>query len=322
MARTTTTRLGLSKPDAAEPYDVSIEHGTNLDKIDASISFTECTSSTRPTGADAYDGRAIIESDTGKAYVREDGNWRQIPVNTGTSVPIDDDVSITGTLTVSSTFSSANPIVDQQEFTGDGTWTKPAGAKTVVVECVGGGGAGGGAPATAAGQASAGGGGQAGGYARSVFAASALSATEAVDVGAGGTGASGTTGGNGSDTTFAAGTGSEVRAAGGNGGTFLAATNTFGVTGAHTTTQTQTGHFTARGGPGGWGLRSGPDAAAAGGAGGDSYFGGGAVPTGNVTGASGERGGGGAGSSNNASGAAKAGGAGGAGVCIVTTLFD
>lgn len=324
MARVPTDRLGLSKPDVDEPYDVSIEFGTNLDKIDAAVGAFECTAATRPTGSDKWSGMLIRETDTGKVYVldEDDMNWRQVAVNTGSSVPIDANTAITGTLSVSSTFSNGNPVADQQEFTGDGTWTKPAGAKTVIVECVGGGGAGGGAPSTAAGQASAGGGGQGGGYARSVLAASALSATEAVDVGAAGAGASGTNGGAGSDTTFAAGTGNEVRAAGGNGGTFLTAANTFGVTSAHTTTQTQVGQFVARGGPGGWGLRSGPDGAGAGGPGGNSYFGGGAVATGNVTGATGERGGGGAGSSNNASGAAKAGGGGGAGVCIVTTLFD
>lgn len=107
MSRTPTTRLALSKPDpgTAEPYDASVDLGSNWDKVDAAISATECTSSTRPTGADAWDGRIIIESDTNKAYVREDGNWRQIVINTGTSVPIDDDVSITGTLTVSSSAS-------------------------------------------------------------------------------------------------------------------------------------------------------------------------------------------------------------------------
>lgn len=326
MSRTPTTRLVLSKPDPGtnEPYDAAVDLGSNWDKVDGAVGAFECTAATRPTGADAWAGRIISETDTNKMYVREGGAWRQIVVNTGSSVPVDDDVSVTGTLAVSSTFTSGNPVVDQQEFisAGAATWTKPAGAKTVVVECVGGGGAGGGAPATAAGQASAGGGGQSGGYARSVFAASALSATEAVSVGGGGAGVSGSTGSNGTDSTFAAGTGSEVRAAAGNGGTFLAATNTFGVTAIHVTTQTQVGQFVARGGPGGWGLRNGPDSAAAGGAGGNSYFGGGGAPTGNATGQAGERGGGGAGSSNNQSGAVKGGGTGGTGVVIVTTYFD
>jgi hypothetical protein len=325
MARTPTDRLGLSKPDVDEPYDVSIEFGTNLDKIDAAVGFHECTSSTRPTGSDKWPGMAIRETDTGKCYVldEDDTNWRQIAVNTGTSVPIDDDVSITGTLAVSSTMSTGNPQVNYQVFTSDGTWTKPAGAKTVIVECLGGGGAGGGAPATAAGQASAGAGGQAGGYAKSVFAASALSVTEAVDVGAGGAGASATTGGNGADSTFAASTGNEVRGAGGNGGGFLAASNTFGVTPVATVTQTNVGNFSARGMPGGWGIRNGPDAAGAAGFGGNGPWGGGAPATGNATGATApaNSGAGGAGSSNNASGAAKAGGNGGTGVVIVTSMF-
>lgn len=83
MTRTPTTRLLLSKPDpgTGEPYDVSIEHGSNLDTIDGAIGFTVCTSATRPTGADAWVGRPIRETDTGLAYicaVAGGSVWRQI----------------------------------------------------------------------------------------------------------------------------------------------------------------------------------------------------------------------------------------------------
>jgi hypothetical protein len=315
MGRTTTTRLGLSKPDANEPYDVSIEHGSNLDKIDSAISFTECTNATRPTGADAWDGRGIIESDTGKAYVREDGNWRQVAVSTGSTMPIDGNVSISGTL------ATGNSDADMQRFTANGTWTKPSGAKTVWVRCWGGGGAGGGAAATAAGQAACGNGGQAGGYAESWHAASDLSATEAVAVGGGGTGSTGA-GPDGNPTTFAAGTGEEVAAAGGNGGAILAASATFGVTNPDDTAQTNTGNtVTARGEPGSWGIRNGPDGAGAGGNGGGA---GGGAGRGNNTGQNGEAnsGGGGGGAGNNASQTAKNGGNGGSGLCVVVSFFD
>ena len=82
MSRTPTTRLALSKPDPGtnEPYDVSIEHGSNLDKIDGAIGFTVVTSGTRPSGADAWAGRPIRETDTGLLYVRDGvgSAWRQI----------------------------------------------------------------------------------------------------------------------------------------------------------------------------------------------------------------------------------------------------
>jgi len=74
-----------------------------------------------------------------------------------------------------------------QVFTGNGTWTKPAGIRRVIVEVVGGGGAGGGAAATGAGQVSVGGGGGGGGCAIALVDVSSV-ASGAVTVGAGGTG--------------------------------------------------------------------------------------------------------------------------------------
>lgn len=331
MSRSTTTRLLLSKPTpgTGEPYDPSIDAGSNWDKVDGAISATICTASTRPTGADAYDGRIIKETDTGKVYYRHDpsGTWRQIPANTGASVPIDDDVSITGTLSVSSSFSNGNAAANVQVFTADGTWTKPSGAKTVIVEAVGGGGGSGGTAATTSPQVANSSGGGGGAYARKVFAASALGATEAVVVGAGGTaGTSGNNaGGAGGDSTF-----DSVTAGGGSGGQGSAAqTNTANaITGIGGSGGTATGgdlnvvgdsgehgmvfgaeyRFGGRGGGSGGGFGGGVNSATTGG---------GAVGT-----AGRQYGGGASGSRSSGTVAARAGAAGASGVVVVTTLFD
>ena len=75
-------------------------------------------------------------------------------------------------------------------YTGSDTWTKPAGAKQVVIECVSGGGGGGYGGKGAAGTALYGGaGGGAGGYSRVLINAAQLTeATYTVTVGIGGTG--------------------------------------------------------------------------------------------------------------------------------------
>lgn len=96
---------------------------------------------------------------------------------------------------------------DIQTFTSDGTWTKPTGAKSVQVVCIGGGGGGGNgalvSPAT-------GGGGGGGGVRKiEILNASNLGSTETVTVGA-----SGTAGGAGGTSSF----GSWVSSEGGSGG--------------------------------------------------------------------------------------------------------
>lgn len=102
MSRTATTRLALSKPNpgTGEPYDASVDLGSNWDKVDGAAGFTVVTSSTRPTGSDAWDGRPIIETDTGLLYVRRSTNWRQILADTGSGFIAQDqliDIRRTGT---------------------------------------------------------------------------------------------------------------------------------------------------------------------------------------------------------------------------------
>ena len=86
---------------------------------------------------------------------------------------------------------SAASGTEIQEFTGDGTWTKPTGALFVEVYCIGGGGGGGGGRRESAAVGDGGGGGAGGGYSVKSFQADALNATETVTVGAGGGGGTG-----------------------------------------------------------------------------------------------------------------------------------
>jgi hypothetical protein len=122
-----------------------------------------------------------------------------------------------GTLSASDVGAAASPQIDIFATPGTftGGWTKPAGAKQVLFECVAGGGGGGAGIKVAAATISSGGGaGGSGGYSRAIINAAHLTdATYTVTVGAGGSG--GTAGGAG------AGSGTNSSVAGSTLGQFI-----------------------------------------------------------------------------------------------------
>ena len=124
------------------------------------------------------------------------------------------DLEVTGTLSVNGTPVSGglSTAVDIQTFTANGTWTKPAGAKWVQIEMMGGGGGGGAGRKGAPGSYRSGGGGGSGSGLNflSWIPAAIFNATEPVVVGSGGAGApsqttdstNGAAGSNGTDSLF------------------------------------------------------------------------------------------------------------------------
>lgn len=90
---TTTTRLLLRKPDpdpsTGDFINVVTDINNSMDKIDAAIGVTVCTSGTRPTGADRWDGREIYETDTRRNYMWNSSlaTWLPLLVGRGTDGP-------------------------------------------------------------------------------------------------------------------------------------------------------------------------------------------------------------------------------------------
>jgi len=190
-----------------------------------------------------------------------------------------------------------------------------AGAKKLLVRCLGGGGAGGGATATTAAQNSFGGGGQAGTYAEALLDVAALTFPLAVTVGAAGVPVGGAAGGAGGLSRVRDNNGAGAvlcEAAGGEGGS--TATGAAGTTAPGGRAGVAgVGHLVCPGAPGGHGLVVVFEYAQPG-QGGSSVFGGGGSTlsgVGNLQGQGGlAYGAGGAGSARRASNAALAGGAG------------
>jgi hypothetical protein len=213
--------------------------------------------------------------------------------------------------------------VVMQSFTSSGTYTPTAGMAYVIVECQGSGGGGGSnATTTGTGSLSVGGGGGAGAYARNVFSAATVGASQTVTVGAAGLGGTaGNDGGSGNTSSF----GSLLSAGGGGGGSAGPAITTTSsvVPGGFGSTTFSGESFGISGGDGGTGftlIGAGNNISGFGGA---SYFGGGGrAANGNSAGFTKALGAGGSGGSGNGGGGGQTiGGGGGAGIVIVTEFI-
>jgi hypothetical protein len=92
-ATTFTSRLGLRKPDpdpsTGDFITVTTDINASMDKIDAAVGKTICTSGTRPTGSDRWDGREIYETDTRRSYMWSAAvtNWLPLLIGRGTDGP-------------------------------------------------------------------------------------------------------------------------------------------------------------------------------------------------------------------------------------------
>jgi len=128
---TSTTKLGLIKPDYTDVVDVA-DLNTNADDIDAAVGMTIVTSSTRP--ASPWAGQIIFETDTELSFVWDGSVWK---ASGGGGGNVADDCIQPNFNTISSDYTfdtgyngvSAGPITIADGF----TVTVPAGSAWSVV---------------------------------------------------------------------------------------------------------------------------------------------------------------------------------------------
>lgn len=75
---TSTTKLGLTKPDFVDVVDIS-ELNDNADAIDAAVGATIVTSATRP--ASPWAGQIIFETDTKSVFSWDGSAWQNVGLN-------------------------------------------------------------------------------------------------------------------------------------------------------------------------------------------------------------------------------------------------
>jgi hypothetical protein len=73
----TTTRLGLEKPEATDEYDIAV-YNDNWDKLDLAAGTIICSSSTRPSTG-LFVGLTIFEIDTNRTYYWDGDSWEIKP---------------------------------------------------------------------------------------------------------------------------------------------------------------------------------------------------------------------------------------------------
>lgn len=86
---TTTTRLGLRKPDpdpvTGDFVDAQLDVNDNMDNLDGKMPLVVCTSGTRP--GSPYQGQPIFETDTGNVLFHNGTGWKRLLSEGGTNWP-------------------------------------------------------------------------------------------------------------------------------------------------------------------------------------------------------------------------------------------
>ncbi len=81
---TSTTRVGLVRPEAGDTQLARVDFANNMDKIDTAIGQQVVTSSTRPSST--YSGKPIWETDRTASVVHDGTAWRYISVPVASSL--------------------------------------------------------------------------------------------------------------------------------------------------------------------------------------------------------------------------------------------
>lgn len=93
MPLTPTTKLLLRKPDpdpsTGDFVNATTDLNENWDKVDAAVGTFICTSGTRPTGSQRWDGREIFETDTLRRYMWSNSLaiWVPLLISRGSNGP-------------------------------------------------------------------------------------------------------------------------------------------------------------------------------------------------------------------------------------------